>query len=117
MNGENAKALRILVLPGDGIGPEITSAAVKVLEAADAAHSLGLDLETRDIGLAALETSGTTLPTRCLREFRKSTASCSGPFRTMYIRLRRRAASIRQPHCEWGSSFTRTFVHAGRPPG
>ena len=79
MNGENAKALRILVLPGDGIGPEITSAAVKVLEAADAAHSLGLDLETRDIGLAALETSGTTLPHEVLARIPQVDGVLLGP--------------------------------------
>jgi isocitrate/isopropylmalate dehydrogenase len=54
--------MKILILPGDGIGPEITRATVRVLQAADSAASLGLELETRDIGLATLKARGTTLP-------------------------------------------------------
>ncbi len=54
--------MKILVLPGDGIGPEITAATLAVLEVADAALALGLDIETREIGLASLEARGTTLP-------------------------------------------------------
>ena len=34
--------LRILVLPGDGIGPEISRATLQVLRSADAAFALGL---------------------------------------------------------------------------
>lgn len=54
--------MKILVLPGDGIGPEITAATLAVLEVADEALALGLDIETREIGLASLEARGTTLP-------------------------------------------------------
>src|SRR5579862_4852009 len=54
--------MKILILPGDGIGPEITRATLDVLRAADAVSSLGLEFETRDIGLAALASQGTTLP-------------------------------------------------------
>jgi isocitrate/isopropylmalate dehydrogenase len=54
--------MKILVLPGDGIGPEITSPTIEVLEAASTAHGLGLEIETADIGFASLEREGTTLP-------------------------------------------------------
>jgi 3-isopropylmalate dehydrogenase len=54
--------MKLLVLPGDGIGPEITAATVAVLEAADRRFGLGLDLEYADIGFAALKKLGTTLP-------------------------------------------------------
>ncbi|WP_435112340.1 isocitrate/isopropylmalate dehydrogenase family protein [Nocardiopsis synnemataformans] len=54
--------MRILVLPGDGIGPEITEATLDVLYAANRTHSLNLDVETADIGFASLEAQGTTLP-------------------------------------------------------
>ncbi|GAA1223686.1 isocitrate/isopropylmalate dehydrogenase family protein [Pseudonocardia alaniniphila] len=54
--------MKVLVLPGDGIGPEIVGPTVDVLEAADAAYGLGLDLETADIGFAGLDREGTTLP-------------------------------------------------------
>ena len=53
--------MRILVLPGDGIGPEITTAAMQVLTAIDAAHSLGLEFEHDIIGLDSLARHGSTL--------------------------------------------------------
>lgn len=54
--------MRILVLPGDGIGPEITAATLSVLEALNGQMSLGLVMESADIGLKALAEQGTTLP-------------------------------------------------------
>jgi isocitrate/isopropylmalate dehydrogenase len=54
--------MKILVLPGDGIGPEITAATLRVLAAADRALSLDLAIEKADIGLTALRWQGTTLP-------------------------------------------------------
>jgi isocitrate/isopropylmalate dehydrogenase len=54
--------VRILALPGDGIGPEITAATIEVLEAADRRYRLGLQIESADIGLKALVEQGTTLP-------------------------------------------------------
>jgi 3-isopropylmalate dehydrogenase len=54
--------MRLLVLPGDGIGPEIAGATETVLAAADAAFGLGLQISRRDIGFAALTAEGTTIP-------------------------------------------------------
>ena len=51
----------ILVLPGDGIGPEITPHTLQVLQAADKALGLDLTFETHDIGLKSLAEQGTTL--------------------------------------------------------
>jgi isocitrate/isopropylmalate dehydrogenase len=53
--------MRILVLPGDGIGPEITAATLRVLEAVDERFGLGLQTDVRAIGLASLAEQGTTL--------------------------------------------------------
>ncbi|MYN44747.1 isocitrate/isopropylmalate dehydrogenase family protein [Pseudoduganella sp. FT93W] len=53
--------MRILVLPGDGIGPEITTGAVEVLHAANQAFDLGLNFDQEDIGFASLQQHGTTL--------------------------------------------------------
>jgi 3-isopropylmalate dehydrogenase len=53
--------MRILVLPGDGIGPEITTGAVEVLHAANQAFDLGLSFDQEDIGFASLQQHGTTL--------------------------------------------------------
>lgn len=54
--------MKILVLPGDGIGPEITAATLDVLRAVDGRLGLGLELEVRDIGLTSLAAEGSTLP-------------------------------------------------------
>lgn len=54
--------MKILVLPGDGIGAEITAATLHVLRAADETLGLGLHHETHDIGLKSLAERGSTLP-------------------------------------------------------
>ncbi len=54
--------MKLLVLPGDGIGPEITEASLAVLRAVDRRFGLNLSVERREIGLATLAASGTTLP-------------------------------------------------------
>lgn len=54
--------MKLLVLAGDGIGPEIMAASLDVLAAVDEKFSLGLDYTHRDVGLAALKTHGTSLP-------------------------------------------------------
>jgi 3-isopropylmalate dehydrogenase len=53
--------MRILVLPGDGIGPEIVNGAVEVLGAASVAFDLDLTFDHDDIGFASLSRHGTTL--------------------------------------------------------
>ncbi|MEO1093138.1 MAG: isocitrate/isopropylmalate dehydrogenase family protein [Pseudomonadota bacterium] len=55
-------AVRLLLLPGDGIGPEIAAATEAVLAAAATRHGLDLELARGTIGFAALERHGTTLP-------------------------------------------------------
>ncbi|HEY9135809.1 MAG TPA: isocitrate/isopropylmalate family dehydrogenase, partial [Pseudomonadales bacterium] len=52
-------AKKILILPGDGIGPEIVSEAVKVLETVKQQNGLNLQLEEALIGGAAIDASGT----------------------------------------------------------
>jgi 3-isopropylmalate dehydrogenase len=54
--------MNILVLPGDDIGPEIMSATICVLEAADDVFSIDLHFETLDVGMAAHKACGSTLP-------------------------------------------------------
>ena len=55
--------MKIAILPGDGIGPEITAEAVKVL------NTLGLkfEMETAPVGGAAYEASGHPLPEATLK--------------------------------------------------
>ena len=57
-----ADETRILVLEGDGIGPEIAAATLAVLRAADAKFGLGLAFESAAIGWASHKAAGTTFP-------------------------------------------------------
>ena len=54
--------LKILVTAGDGIGPEVTSEAVAVLQEAMAAGGHALELDSKRIGGVAIVRDGTPLP-------------------------------------------------------
>lgn len=71
--------MKILVLPGDGIGPEITAATRRVLDAVNTSHGLGLEIEQREIGLAALAATGTTLAPDILTRIREVDGVILGP--------------------------------------
>ena len=51
----------LVVMQGDGIGPEITAATLHVLRAADQRFGLGLTSEDVTIGFASLRQNGTTI--------------------------------------------------------
>jgi len=69
---------RIVVFPGDGIGPEVTTEAVAVLEAAVKAAGLTLDLEHGVIGGRAIDEQGTALPPAELERARTADAVLLG---------------------------------------
>jgi 3-isopropylmalate dehydrogenase len=71
--------VKLLVLPGDGIGPEITAATLLVLNAVSSKFGLGLEYEQKEIGLAALKTHGTTLPEGVLERARQVDGVILGP--------------------------------------
>ena len=58
--------MKIAVLPGDGIGPEIVAATLEVLEVLDARLKLGLEFVHHHIGLKTLKGQGTTFPAQVL---------------------------------------------------
>ncbi len=74
--------MKILVLPGDGIGPEITAAAIAVLDRATVLFKLGLEWQRDEIGLPALKKEGTTLPPRVMEAARLSEGVILGPLST-----------------------------------
>ncbi len=57
---------KILVLPGDGIGPEIVAEAVKVLESLQKNHGLAIELDHALVGGAAYDAAGSPLPDETL---------------------------------------------------
>ncbi|HEV3009067.1 MAG TPA: isocitrate/isopropylmalate family dehydrogenase [Burkholderiales bacterium] len=58
--------MRIVVMPGDDIGPEITAAALVALRAADRRFSLKLELQTVEVGMASYRKHGDTLTAAAL---------------------------------------------------
>ncbi len=85
---------KIVVIGGDGIGPEVISSASSVLE------SLGLDLElvTGEMGLACFERTGSYLPQATIDLLEESdaclfgaiTSPCDADYRSPLLYLRRR---------------------------
>ena len=67
-------AHRITLLPGDGIGPEITAVARQLLEAVADRQGLRLQFDQRPIGAAALDQCGEPLPASTLAACRDSDA-------------------------------------------
>ncbi len=69
---------RIAVLPGDGIGQEVTVEAVRVLQSVGKATGLGFEFEQGLIGGAAIDAVGTPLPPATLDLARKAQAILFG---------------------------------------
>ncbi|MGH7264101.1 MAG: 3-isopropylmalate dehydrogenase [Candidatus Rokuibacteriota bacterium] len=71
-------SFRIAVLPGDGIGVEVTREAVRVLETVGKRAGIGVELEEGVIGGGAIDAHGTPLPDATLRLCRDSQAILFG---------------------------------------
>jgi 3-isopropylmalate dehydrogenase len=71
--------MKILVLPGDGIGPEIVASTLDILRAADERLSLKLSFETMEIGLKTLRRVGTTLPADVMKRIPQTDGVILGP--------------------------------------
>ena len=68
----------ITLIPGDGIGPEVTNAVVKVLEAA----GLQVQWEPHAAGLLAVEQSGDPLPAALIESIQRTKVALKGPVTT-----------------------------------
>src|SRR3954470_14657443 len=69
---------RIAVVPGDGIGREVTPAALEVLEAAGRAHGFALDLSEQPWGCDHFVETGRMMPTDGIETLRGSDAILLG---------------------------------------
>jgi 3-isopropylmalate dehydrogenase len=69
---------RILVLPGDGIGPEIVAEAVKILNALQRDHGLDVALEEGLLGGCAVDATGEPYPARTQAQARAADAVLLG---------------------------------------
>ena len=77
--GAKNDAINLLVLEGDGIGPEIMAATLAVLDAAAAKFGLTLAYETVDIGWTAHRAGGTTFPLSVVDKAKAADGVLLGP--------------------------------------
>lgn len=83
----------VTLIPGDGIGPEVTEAARRVLEAT----GIVFNWELVEVGSAAMEKHGTPLPDSVIESIKKNRISLKGPvttpvgsgFRSVNVALRK----------------------------
>src|SRR5215217_5906108 len=68
----------ITLIPGDGIGPEVSQAVVRVL----GASGVKIDWDSHDAGVTAIEKTGSPLPTALLDSVRKNRVALKGPVTT-----------------------------------
>ncbi|MEP7118419.1 MAG: isocitrate/isopropylmalate family dehydrogenase, partial [Acidobacteriota bacterium] len=68
----------ITLIPGDGIGPEVTRAVVQVLEAG----GLSATWEPFEAGATSVASGGTTLPDALLASIRRTKVALKGPITT-----------------------------------
>ncbi len=73
-----SQARKIVILPGDGIGPEIIAEGRRILETVNQQYDLGLSLQTCLFGGAAYDESGTPLPEDTLNACREADAILLG---------------------------------------
>ncbi len=69
---------RITLIPGDGIGPEISEATVRVIEAT----GVRIDWDVQEAGEDVFEREGTPLPERVIESIRKNGVAIKGPVTT-----------------------------------
>ncbi|APF20528.1 isocitrate/isopropylmalate dehydrogenase family protein [Caldithrix abyssi] len=109
---QKEKVYQITLIPGDGIGPEVTSAARKVLAAA----GVVIDWEMVDAGAGAINKHGTTLPDETIESIRKNKVALKGPlttpigegFKSVNVQLRKTLdlyANIRPVRSALGITF------------
>jgi len=71
-------AYRITLIPGDGIGPEVTAAVVRILKVSGVA----IDWDIHDAGVAAVAKTGQTLPQTLLDSIVANRVALKGPVTT-----------------------------------
>jgi isopropylmalate/isohomocitrate dehydrogenase-like protein len=77
------RTYRVAVLPGDGIGPEVTGIAVKVLEALqESDRAYKLDLIYGEAGVGAIAKYGTNVPPQTVEMLKTTVACLKGPMTT-----------------------------------
>jgi 3-isopropylmalate dehydrogenase len=72
------KTFKVILLPGDGIGPEVVSEAVRVLKAVEPHLEVRFDLEEQPCGAGEYLRSGDPLPAATVEACRAADATLLG---------------------------------------
>jgi 3-isopropylmalate dehydrogenase len=70
---------KISLIPGDGIGPELTEATLKILDAVQQKFNIGLNIIPVEAGDACFEKRGVALPEETVETIRNSHVCMKGP--------------------------------------
>jgi isocitrate dehydrogenase (NAD+) len=76
------KTHRITLIPGDGIGPEVSSAVVGILEAAGAATGVGFEWHRHEAGADAFQKTGEYIPKVLYDSIEENRVALKGPVTT-----------------------------------
>ena len=76
------KTHKITLIPGDGIGPEVSAAVVKILEAAGSATGVGFEWHRYDAGADAFEKTGEYIPKVLYDSIGANRVALKGPVTT-----------------------------------
>jgi isocitrate dehydrogenase (NAD+) len=84
------KSYRVTLIPGDGIGPEVTQAAVEVVAAAGVA----IAWDRQMAGAASVEAGGDPIPEALIRSIRRNRVALKGPLATRVGRIGFRSVNV-----------------------
>jgi isocitrate dehydrogenase (NAD+) len=76
------KTHRITLIPGDGIGPEVSGAVVNILEAAGTANGVGFEWHRHNAGADAFEKTGEYIPKALYESIEENRVALKGPVTT-----------------------------------
>jgi len=76
------KEYTITLLPGDGIGPEITEAMTRVIDAACALDDVSITWEPIEVDGAVIDRCGSPMPPEAIESIRKNKVAIKGPITT-----------------------------------
>ncbi|MCA1825244.1 MAG: hypothetical protein LC640_13560 [Frankia sp.] len=107
---------RVTLIPGDGVGPELTEATRRVLEGT----GVSFEWDRQEAGLDVMEAAGTPLPDAVLNSIRDTKVAIKGPittpigtgFRSVNVALRKELelyACLRP--CKWYPGVRSRYEH------
>src|SRR3954452_1778177 len=81
-HGARSTTHRVTLIPGDGVGPELTEATRRVLEAAAGTVGSSFDWDVQEAGVDIMESAGTPLPQETLDSVKRNKVAIKGPITT-----------------------------------